>query len=73
MMMRSVIEIAREAGLGYFRILDSDNTSVDALERFANLVVEATKENVYQAIRAVETPYTQLTLGQQKMIKEVLK
>jgi hypothetical protein len=35
--------------------------------------IEATKEKVYQAIRDAETPATQLTLGQQKMIKEVLK
>lgn len=46
MMMRSVIEIAREAGLGYFRILDSDNTSVDALERFAAIVAEAKDKEI---------------------------
>lgn len=46
MMMRSVIEIAREAGLGYFRILDSDDTSVDALERFAAIVAEAKDKEI---------------------------
>jgi len=34
--------------------------------------IEATKEKVYQAIRDAETPYTQLTLGQQEMIKAAI-
>lgn len=33
------IELAREAGLGFFRTCDSNETSVDALERFAELIV----------------------------------
>lgn len=46
MMMRSVIEIAREAGLGFFRTRDSDDTSVDALERFAAIVAEAKDKEI---------------------------
>lgn len=46
MMMRSVIEIAREAGLGFFRTCDSDDTSVDALERFAAIVAEAKDKEI---------------------------
>jgi len=34
------IELAREAGLGFFRTCDSNETSVDALERFAKLIVK---------------------------------
>jgi len=35
--------------------------------------IEATKKQVYQAIRDAETPYTQLTLGQQEMIKAAIR
>ena len=34
--------------------------------------IAATKKQVYQAIRDAETPYTQLTLGQQEMIKAAI-
>ena len=37
------------------------------------LVREDERKNLYQAIRNAETPATQLTLGQQNMIKEALK
>jgi hypothetical protein len=37
---RDVIEMAREAGLGFFRTRESDNTSVDALKRFVAIVRE---------------------------------
>ncbi len=65
-----IIRMAREAGIGR---TNTGMEFIEKLERFAALVAEATKEKVYQAIRDAETPYTQLTLGQQKMIKEVLK
>lgn len=74
-----IIHMAREAGWEDLREFDAEMRdeiligNAISLERFANLVAEATKANVYQAIRDAETPYTQLTLGQQKMIKEVLK
>ncbi len=72
-----IIRMAREAGGALSCIAEPLEHpwkfSRAELERFAALVTEATKANVYQAIRDAETPATQLTLGQQQMIKEVLK
>lgn len=44
--MKTVIEMASEAGLGFFRTRDSDDTSVDALERFAAIVAEAKDKEI---------------------------
>ena len=41
MRREQIIEVAREAGIGYFRIRESDKTSVDALERFWQIAFEA--------------------------------
>ena len=76
--MKNVIEMAREAWrnhpmYGGVDIPDPEKYDLAALERFADLVREDERERLYQAIRNAETPATQLTLGQQNMIKEVLK
>lgn len=49
-----IIRMAREAGLGFFRIRDSDNTSVDALERFAALVAAHQREACAKVCEPVE-------------------
>ena len=75
--MKTVIEMAREAG-GIGRYFGDGKSgivfhTIQELERFSAIVREDERERLYQAIRNAETPATQLTLGQQNMIKEVIK
>lgn len=44
MTQEEIIEMARQAGLGFFRTLETDKTSVDALERFFHMAQAAERE-----------------------------
>lgn len=49
-MSKTAIEMAREAGLGFFTTRESDNTSVDALERLINIVREDEREKAAKLV-----------------------